>query len=112
MARDVLVILGSGVGIERLFNIAQDIYHYYCSCIKAETISKLMTMKYFDNVILQEESIIIDADYQAKWKKLELEKINRKEDIKVNNDIEISNGSNNGYDDNGADFSQFDIDRG
>src|SRR5437773_1044576 len=108
MARDVLAVPVSGIGIERLFNMAQDICHYRHFYFKAEMISKLMTMKHFDNVILQEESIIIDADYQAERKKLELEEINRKEDIEIGNDIEISNGSDDRYDDD-ANFSQFDI---
>ena len=111
MARDTLAVPASGVGVERLFNMARDICHYRRSRLKAETISKLMIMKHFDNVILQEESIITDADYQAEQKKLELEEINRKVDIEVGNNIDISDGSDDGYDDD-TDFSQFNIDRG
>ena len=44
-------------------------------------------------------------------KKLELEEINRKVDIEVGNNIDISDGSDDGYDDD-TDFSQFNIDRG
>ena len=63
MARDVLAVPVSGIGVNQLFNMARDICHYHHFCLKAEMISKLMTMKYFNNVILQKESIITDADY-------------------------------------------------
>jgi len=63
MARDTLAVPASGIGIERLFNMARDICHYYHSRLKAEIINKLMIIKYFDNVILQEEFIITDANY-------------------------------------------------
>src|SRR5438034_11705574 len=97
MARDTLAVPASGVGVERLFNMARDICHYRRSHLKAETISKLMIMKHFDNVILQEESIITDADYKAEQKKLEMEEINRKVDSEVGKKIDISDSSDDGY---------------
>ncbi|KAJ5249388.1 hypothetical protein N7524_011704, partial [Penicillium chrysogenum] len=42
LARDILVIPATGVGVERLFNTARDICHYRRGRMKSETIEELM----------------------------------------------------------------------
>ncbi len=55
MARDVLAIPATSVGVERLFNMARDICHYRRGSLKAETIRKIMLMRHFDATELEAE---------------------------------------------------------
>lgn len=42
LARDILSILATGAGVERLFNTARDICHYRRGRMKSETIEEIM----------------------------------------------------------------------
>ena len=48
MAKDVLAVPATLVGVERLFNMAQNVCHYCCGHLKAETISSLIMMRHKD----------------------------------------------------------------
>ena len=51
MARDVLAIPVSGVGVERLFNTARDICHFRRHSLDASTIQKLMHLRHHNKLI-------------------------------------------------------------
>ncbi|CRL31200.1 HAT dimerisation [Penicillium camemberti] len=46
LTRDILTILVTSIGIERLFNTTRDIYYYHRGRIKTETIKELMLFLY------------------------------------------------------------------
>ena len=48
MARDILAIPLSGVGVERVFNMARDVCHYRRSRLHAEQIRQIMLIKHGD----------------------------------------------------------------
>ena len=48
MAKNVLAVPAISVRVERLFNIAQNVCHYHCGHLKAETISSLKMMRHKD----------------------------------------------------------------
>lgn len=48
MARDILAIPLSGVGVERVFNMARDVCHYRRSRLHANSIQKIMLIKHGD----------------------------------------------------------------
>jgi hypothetical protein len=53
MARDILAVPISGVGVERTFNMARDVCHYRRSQLRADTIKKVMIIKHRRRVHLQ-----------------------------------------------------------
>ena len=55
MARDVLAVPATSVGVERLFNTARDACHYRRGSLKAETVRALMMMRHFDKAELEDE---------------------------------------------------------
>ena len=55
MAREFLVILASGVSVERLFNQARDICTYRRHSLKPETVRLLVMLIYMDSFNLKEE---------------------------------------------------------
>ena len=52
MARDILAVPVADVGVERMFNMARDIYHYWRSNLKVESIRGSMMLKVFDKIEL------------------------------------------------------------
>ncbi len=62
MARDVLAVPTSGVGVERIFNMARDICHYRRGRLDPETIRMLCIIKYYDRAVLLEETRTEDDD--------------------------------------------------
>ena len=53
MARDVLAIPATGVGVERLFNVGRDTYdtcHYRRNRLDGNTIQIIMVIKYFERI--------------------------------------------------------------
>ena len=65
MAKDVLAVPTTSVGVKKLFNMAQDVCHYYCGHLKAETISSLMMMRHKDARKLEaevENDVAADCD--------------------------------------------------
>src|SRR5437667_1480874 len=74
--------------------MARDICHYHQSCLKADTISKLMIMKHFDSVILEEEVVSTDVTLDIRRKHYEQEEVSRKEDLESADFIEISDCNN------------------
>ncbi|KAJ5260443.1 hypothetical protein N7505_009824 [Penicillium chrysogenum] len=46
LTRDILTILATSVGVERLFNTTRDIYYYRRGRIKSETIKELILFLY------------------------------------------------------------------
>ena len=93
MVRDILAVPVSGVGVKQLFNMAYNICHYRRSHLKADTISKLMIMKHFDSIILEEEVVSTDVTLDIGRKRYEQEEASRKEDLKSADFIEISDCS-------------------
>src|SRR5437667_6658451 len=93
MARDVLAVPASGVEVEQLFNMACNIYHYCYSRLKPEVISKLMIMKYFNSVILQEEVAVTDSDFEIEKKQCQCEESNLKKDLELADKVGISDAS-------------------
>ena len=81
------------MGVEHLFNMARDICHYRRSRLKPEAISKLMIMKHFDSVILQEEVAVTDSDFEMERKQRQHEESNLKKDLELANEVGISDGS-------------------
>ncbi len=63
MAKDILAILISGVGVERLFNTAQDICHYQHHQLDAQTIRMLMIFRHYNKLLVDND--IKDADIKA-----------------------------------------------
>jgi len=59
MARDVLAVPATGVGVERLFNMARDICHYRRSHLKPESIRGSMMVKMFDKIELEDELVAL-----------------------------------------------------
>ena len=90
MARDVLAVPISTVGVERLFNMARDIYHYRRSRLKADTISKLMIMKHFDQASLEEETEAMDPELESERIRREHEESDMRKDLEYADDIDIS----------------------
>lgn len=71
MARDLLAIPLSGVGVERKFNIARDVCHYRRGHLKGKTIEEIMLLKianqqYYMDLIHQEtnKGVSSDMDHQ------------------------------------------------
>ncbi|QVM12424.1 hypothetical protein D8B26_007053 [Coccidioides posadasii str. Silveira] len=58
MARDILAIPLTGVGVERVFNVARDTCHYRRSRLHASTIKKIMLLKHGDKVHMLDEALI------------------------------------------------------
>jgi hypothetical protein len=50
MARDVLAIPATGVGVERLFNVGRDTCHYRRNRLDGNTIQMIMVIKYFERI--------------------------------------------------------------
>lgn len=50
MARDILAIPATGVGVERLFNIGRDTCHYRRNRLNGKTIENIMLIKYADRI--------------------------------------------------------------
>ena len=50
MAKDILSIPASGVGVERLFNTARDICHYRRNRLNADTIEMIMLTKWYEKL--------------------------------------------------------------
>jgi len=50
MAKDILSIPASGVGVERLFNTARDVCHYRRNCLNADTIEIIMLLKWYEKL--------------------------------------------------------------
>ena len=50
MARDVLAIPATGVGVERLFNVGRDTCHYRRNRLDGKTIEMIMLIKYFERI--------------------------------------------------------------
>ena len=59
MARDVLAVPATGVGVERLFNMVRDICHYCRSHLKPESIRGSMMVKMFDKIELEDELVAL-----------------------------------------------------
>ncbi|KAI9881927.1 MAG: hypothetical protein M1823_006362, partial [Watsoniomyces obsoletus] len=59
MARDVLAVPATSVGVERLFNMARDVCNYRRGHLKGDTIRSLMMMRHRDATDLEAE---IDQD--------------------------------------------------
>lgn len=71
MARDLLAIPLSGVGVERKFNVARDVCHYRRGHLKGKTIEEIMLLKianqqYFIDLANQEtgKELSSDIDHQ------------------------------------------------
>lgn len=73
MAKDLLAIPLSGVGVERKFNIARDVCHYRRGHLKGKTIEEIMLLKvanqqYFIDLAYQESNKELSADIdQQEW---------------------------------------------
>jgi hAT family C-terminal dimerisation region len=50
MAKDILSIPASGVGVERLFNTARDVCHYRRNHLNANTIEIIMLVKWYEKL--------------------------------------------------------------
>lgn len=50
MARDILAIPATGVGVERLFNVGRDTCHYRRNRLNGDTIQMIMLIKYFERI--------------------------------------------------------------
>jgi hypothetical protein len=50
MARDVLAIPATEVGVERLFNVGRDTCHYRRNRLNGKTIEMIMVIKYFERI--------------------------------------------------------------
>ena len=68
MAKDVVAVYALWVGVERLFDMAQDVLHYCQGHLKSETISSLMMMGGKDSRKLEKEVENHDA---ADWDKFD-----------------------------------------
>ena len=63
MARDVLAIPATTVGVERLFNHARDLCHYRRGHLNAESIRASMIVKEFDRIeLINELESVKEAD--------------------------------------------------
>ena len=57
MARDVLAVPETSVGVERMFNMARDICHYRRGHLKPEAIRDLMILKHFNREALASPAV-------------------------------------------------------
>ena len=55
MARDILAIPATGVGVERMFNAARDICHYRRGQLRPDMVKASMLLKIYDRIKLQDE---------------------------------------------------------
>ena len=55
MAKDILSIPASGVGVERLFNTARDVCHYRRNRLNSNTIEIVMLVKYYEQLLTSTE---------------------------------------------------------
>ena len=62
MARDVLAVPATSVGVERLFNTARDACHYRRGNLKPETVRALMMIRHFDKAKLEDEVTGVKED--------------------------------------------------
>jgi hypothetical protein len=66
MARDVLAIPATEVGVERLFNVGRDTCHYRRNRLNGKTIEMIMVIKYFERIgIPLSEGLPPGLDLQA-----------------------------------------------
>ena len=53
MAQDILAVTASGVSVEWVFNMSQDVCSYHCGQLNASTIKMLLIIKYYEQKALQ-----------------------------------------------------------
>ena len=65
MARDIVAVQGSSVGVERVFSMARDVILYRRSRLKSSTIRSSMLVKSYENEELRRELAGHDSEREA-----------------------------------------------
>jgi len=65
MARDIVAVQGSSVGVERVFSMARDVILYRRSRLKSSTIRSSMLVKSYENEELRRELAGHDSAWEA-----------------------------------------------
>ncbi|KAL2694984.1 hypothetical protein AAEP93_011738, partial [Penicillium crustosum] len=63
IARDIISILATGAGVERLFNSARDIYHYRRGSLNLETVRDIILYMCTTRFDIKEEQRLILQEY-------------------------------------------------
>lgn len=63
LARDILSVPATGVGVERLFNSARDVCHYRRGSLKASTIRELMMFMCTTKFDIEEKELAFASEF-------------------------------------------------